>query len=1061
MVGHTLTPLQWLQRGVCCPFSLCLLDICGCAVAGCYANALLQILHRTMLIPGACPHGLDSSKCRLVCALRAVWAALRDGSSPHATAKLVMRVRNSFLDSMQIREPSSHNAHNCGPTSQHDPTELLGVLFQCPSPEMAEQLQRFNLRTRQTLRCSKEGCGYRSVADAHDPILRVSVPYVAESGVRPLSSVLSAALSEEPMEADFGCSDIPKGERHGNLVYKSSQLIRLPQTLIVELTRGPVGRFEFDRVHLQPVSIPQHFSVAAVRPAADAAHGSDYTLFAILARAVATEAQSKAQQQARQKPVAAGDPVPNPPTFSKMAGHYYAWINISLAESIRDGSAQRRPDQWVELEDRIVKAVTWDEVEREAQCKAYLLFYAQNDSIPPLQPPQAVQHGDGAAAAAPAEVEAAGASPDEPMHDRAVASPASSLSSAACVSPSLILEFGDVPSIDPHMAAARARAATFGGPTSSSSGDGRRVAVVGAGPAGLTAATLLAHAGFDVHLLEARPEVGGRVQHVRFTEQILVNTGATFIAAVQPQQSLCRDCENRFYAQVERCHGNFRPFEDKVRLAVYQPGGQWETNEVKGALRKWEDIDQTFLERAKNLPPGQDRPQHEAIQELIDEEKDPWLRSFFVARYISQIGYCAQASELSLRDICQSTVAFEGEHLFADAGAGLYRRGFQLLLLPYIRYLDQCARVSLFASTAVTSVQWEAGADALHKGVVLRTCDVPPEVYTPNDPTGNATTAEMLRSDRDSKHSTTCHYDFVVITVPVAVLPTIRFQPELPQSKQQALERIGMGIEMRVLLSFRSCFWEPTAALLLPLTGESDLSRDPAPWRFVCHTRALESAASIFDPEDAPEVTAHILVAVASPQHARTLADEAWSRERVIADALAILSTHVAPAATNVSTELVDACVTSWHDDPWTRGSYAFLRPNASESDVDALASPMGRVHFAGEATHFNGLQWANGAQLSGERAAQDIMSDNNSGTRQRPAARGASGERSRNCDAARWLVLSLCSVKPGTNSIPLPCLLPSLLSRPMSLAPLVCGAARRSPLGPRNASSARSPWSS
>ena len=58
-------------------------------------------------------------------------------------------------------------------------------------------------------------------------------------------------------------------------------------------------------------------------------------------------------------------------------------------------------------------------------------------------------------------------------------------------------------------------------PLPAGSGNGRRVAVLGAGIAGMTAAYCLARAGYQCRVLEARPRPGGRVWTVRGGDRIV------------------------------------------------------------------------------------------------------------------------------------------------------------------------------------------------------------------------------------------------------------------------------------------------------------------------------------------------------------------------------------------------------------------------------------------------------------------------------------------------------------------------------------------------------------
>ncbi|MEM6479754.1 MAG: FAD-dependent oxidoreductase, partial [Pseudomonadota bacterium] len=66
--------------------------------------------------------------------------------------------------------------------------------------------------------------------------------------------------------------------------------------------------------------------------------------------------------------------------------------------------------------------------------------------------------------------------------------------------------------------------------------------------------------------------------------------------------------------------------------------------------------------------------------------------------------------------------------------------------------------------------------------------------------------------------------------------------------------------------------------------------------------------------------------------------------------------------------------ITRWRGDPYALGSYSFLAKGATPSHRAALATPLGPLFFAGEATHPDHPATVHGALLSGQRAAAEII---------------------------------------------------------------------------------------
>jgi monoamine oxidase len=67
------------------------------------------------------------------------------------------------------------------------------------------------------------------------------------------------------------------------------------------------------------------------------------------------------------------------------------------------------------------------------------------------------------------------------------------------------------------------------------------------------------------------------------------------------------------------------------------------------------------------------------------------------------------------------------------------------------------------------------------------------------------------------------------------------------------------------------------------------------------------------------------------------------------------------------------AVLSTWDDDPWAGFAYRADGTRAEPGDDDALAAPVGAVHFAGEHTAGAWSALMEGALRSGVRAADEV----------------------------------------------------------------------------------------
>jgi monoamine oxidase len=193
--------------------------------------------------------------------------------------------------------------------------------------------------------------------------------------------------------------------------------------------------------------------------------------------------------------------------------------------------------------------------------------------------------------------------------------------------------------------------------------------------------------------------------------------------------------------------------------------------------------------------------------------------------------------------------------------------------------------------------------------------------------------------------------DRAVVTVPVGVLKSAEFavEPPLPEPVAGALARLEMNAFEKVFLRFRSKFWDDEVYAI----------RQQGPGGIWWH--------SWYDLTGAHGVPT-LLTFAAGPAARET---RGWEREKVVDSVLRELRRLYGDRAEDP----VYAHVTSWQDDPCSRGSYAYMTVGSAPEDHDLLATPVGGVlHLAGEATWTDDPATVNAALRSGHRAACDVL---------------------------------------------------------------------------------------
>jgi monoamine oxidase len=183
--------------------------------------------------------------------------------------------------------------------------------------------------------------------------------------------------------------------------------------------------------------------------------------------------------------------------------------------------------------------------------------------------------------------------------------------------------------------------------------------------------------------------------------------------------------------------------------------------------------------------------------------------------------------------------------------------------------------------------------------------------------------------------------DAVVVAIPTGPLAEIEFDPPLEGATADALRTVTYGQNSKLFLRLRSP--APPSAIM-SVAGHfwtyTQLGADGEPAPFVVGYTGTSSAIGDLGGSDDVERWVEALLTLRQ----------------------------------DLDLEPEGALLSSWHDDPWVRGSYSARTISSPLRDHD-LARPIGPLFFAGEHTagEWHGLM--EGALRSGRRAAEQVFS--------------------------------------------------------------------------------------
>lgn len=436
------------------------------------------------------------------------------------------------------------------------------------------------------------------------------------------------------------------------------------------------------------------------------------------------------------------------------------------------------------------------------------------------------------------------------------------------------------------------------GPVSEIAGPVDRVVVVGAGIAGLAAASRLRAASIAYVVLEARDRIGGRL-HTIDLAGTPVDLGGSWIhhPIGNPLSALCDEhC-------IARDLGDATQALSAYDRAEHRRLDRAETHELSQQSDDFWDAVDAYSNRL-----GPDATGLDAIESFVAERG---LTGALARRVRQELRAEVEADAADGADNDSLRWMSFGEEFDGPVFGDLPRAGYRSVV-------DALATdVNVRLNTPVVSVQ--VADDAIR-----------------------VTAA-------DGSVETGSH---VVVTVPLGVLKrgSPRFDPPLPAPTQRAVEKLGFGRYEKIALAFESAFWrDDDVAHLIVFPPDED---EPSMWVF--DLDAFQAG---------PVLCAHLF-------HTLT----PYALDRPPAQAVEWLRQVLAEVFDHPAPEPVASVVTSWANDPFTGGAYSHCPPGADPSMFDLLGEPVyGRVLLAGEHTQSARYGYADGAYVSGLRAAERL----------------------------------------------------------------------------------------
>ncbi|MED1741105.1 flavin monoamine oxidase family protein [Bacillus swezeyi] len=451
----------------------------------------------------------------------------------------------------------------------------------------------------------------------------------------------------------------------------------------------------------------------------------------------------------------------------------------------------------------------------------------------------------------------------------------------------------------------------------------KHIIVVGAGLAGLVAASLLKDAGHKVTILEANDRVGGRVYTLRspFSDGVYFNAGPMRIPDIH---TLTMEYIKKFKLPTNI-------FINRTPMDIIYANG------VKTRLHVFEE--NPGILRYPVAPHEQGKTTEELmfsvlqpILDFIDQNPErnwrivekqyrkhslgSFLNSYFSSGAIDMIGVLLDMEAymgMSLIEVLRESIFFTSPARFYEISGGMDR-------LPHA-FLPQLKENILLHLKMVKISQYQ-----------------------------NSVTIHCIHQQSGEHIGLTG--DLAIVTVPFTALRFVKVEPydSFSYYKRRAIRELNYIAATKIAIEFKSRFWENAGQ-------RGGKSITDLPIRFSYYPSR----------------------GIGSNGHAVVLASYTWADEALTWDSLSegerlryTLSNLSEIYGNIVYAEFVSGASFSWSQNPFSAGGFTAFEPGQELELYPYIPVPEGRIHFGGEHTSLTHA-WMEGAIESGIRTAYEV----------------------------------------------------------------------------------------